>query len=174
MSSNANRRYPLIAFLTLAVLLLCVARARSAQPPDPAPLTLRLTDLPKGWRVGDDTGCGPMGTEGATSDVRVLVQQHHPVACVREFNKLWGAAKPFYVQSMAMTSEASGGADEALAAKPGLLDYFGLDGAVPSSTAVAVGSRSQVFAQPKAIRQARSRAPRALLPGTAATCTRSL
>ena len=146
---HASRRYPLIAAVTLAVLVTGGAAGSAAtQAADPAPLTLRLTDLPKGWAVGDDTGCGPMGIEGATPEVTALVRELHPQVCVREFNKLWGTAKPFYVQSLAMTFEGDG-ADRALAATPGLLAYFGLQGASPSATTVAIGDRSRVFVQPK-------------------------
>src|SRR4051794_2502213 len=148
MSSNASHRYPVIALVTLAVLLLAVAAAHSAEAPNPEPLTLRLVDLPKGWKVGDDTGCGPLGTEDATADVVDLVLRYHPSGCVREFNKLWGAAKPFYVQSVALTF-GDGGADQALAAAPGLMRYFGLDGAPPSPVAAGIGDRSQVYVQPK-------------------------
>lgn len=148
---HASRRYPLIAAVTLAVLALGGAVAGSAATPgaDPAPLTLRLTDLPQGWRVGDDTGCGPMGIEGATPEVTALVREFRPQVCVREFNKVWGSAKPFYVQSLAMTFAADGGAERALAATRGLLAFFGLQGVSPSSTAVAIGDRSEVFVKPK-------------------------
>ena len=150
MWTHASRRYPLIAATTLAVALLGVAGATAgSQAADPAPLTLRLPDLPKGWAVGDDTGCGPMGIEGATPEVTVLVREYHPTVCVREFNKIWGSAKPFYVQSLAMTFAGNGGADRALDATQGLLAFFGLQGAVPSSTAVAIGDRARAFVQPK-------------------------
>ena len=146
---HASRRYPLIALVTLSALLGVAGATAGSQAADPAPLTLRLVDLPTGWRVGDDTGCGPLGIEGATPEVETLVRQFHPEGCVREFNKVWGSAKPFYVQSVAMTFAADGGADRALSASQGLLDYFGLERAVASSTAVAIGDRSQVFLQPK-------------------------
>jgi hypothetical protein len=149
MWSYASHKYPLVALVTLGALLLGSAAAQPAQAPDPAPLTLRLTDLPKGWKVGDDSGCGALGLEGATPEVATLVRQFHPQACVREFNELWGDVKPFYVQSLAMTFAEDGGADRALAATQGLLAYHGLNGASPSSTVVAVGDRAQVLVQPK-------------------------
>ncbi len=151
MWTHASRRYPLFAAVALAVLTLSGAVAGSAATAgaDPAPLTLRLTDLPQGWRVGDDTGCGPMGIEGASPEVTALVREFRPEVCVREFNKVWGSAKPFYVQSVAMTFAADGGPERALAATPGLLAFFGLDGASPSSTAVGVGDRAQVFVKAK-------------------------
>ena len=48
-----------------------------------------------------------------------------------------------------MTFAADGGAERALAATRGLLAFFGLQGVSPSSTAVAIGDRSQVFVKPK-------------------------
>ena len=151
MWTHASRQYPLIAAATLAVLAVAggVTGAAAIQGADPAPLTLRLTDLPKGWRVGDDTGCGPMGTEGATPEVTALVLEFHPQACVREFNRVWASGKPFYVQSLAMTFATDGGADRAFNVTPGLFDFFGFEGAVRSTTVVAIGDRSQVFVQPK-------------------------
>jgi hypothetical protein len=140
----------LVAAVTLAVLVTGGAAGSAAtQAADPRPLTLRLTDLPKGWAVGDDTGCGPMGIEGATPEVTKLVLELHPQVCDVEFNKLWGGSKPFYARSLAMTFEGSGGADRALSATPGMLAYFGLQGAKPSTTTVSIGDRSQIFVQPK-------------------------
>src|SRR3954469_11631204 len=93
---HASRRYPLLAAVTLVALLGIAGADAGTQAADPAPLTLRLTDLPAGWRVGDDTGCGPLGLEDATPDVAALVREFHPQGCEVEFNKVWGSWKPFY------------------------------------------------------------------------------
>ena len=148
---HASRRYPLIVAVTLAVLAVGGAAGSAAnQAADPRPLTLRLADLPKGWKVGDDTGCGPMGVEESGPEVAALVRDFHPQVCDIEFNKVWGSAKPFYVQSLAMTFEASGGDDRAFAATPAILRYFGADGGVRAATAPAIGDASQLLLNPKA------------------------
>ena len=149
---HASRRYPLLALGALALALLGVAGATAAaQAADPAPLTLRLPDLPKGWRVGDDTGCGPMGLENAPPAVVDLVKRHHPSVCVREFNRVWATAPPFFVESVAITFDGPAGATDALAAAEPVVRYVTqLDGAAFTPTSPVIGDSSTGFAVARA------------------------
>jgi hypothetical protein len=157
---NRSYRYPRTAWLTLAVAALAavsiaVARNTAAQnSPDPAPLTLRLGDLPRGWKIGNDSGCNPLGTEDAPPEVRDLVRRHAPFACRRDFIRLWGGARIFFVESDAFTFDAEQGAHDAFAIAGALLRYAtalsGVAAPTPAPAPVGLGDEAVAFTTTRA------------------------
>src|SRR5919109_4146012 len=144
----SKRLYP----CALTIMLVgALAASAASHALDASPLTLRLVDLPQGWRVGDDSGCGQVGLESAPPEVVELVARHRPYACGREFNRVWGTAPPFYLESVAMTFADSGGARDALAAAQPVVRYMtALDGARFVRTSPVIGDASTGFSVPRA------------------------
>ncbi len=55
---------------------------------DPEDLLLRLSDLPPGYLIGDDSGCGPWySTEGSSAEVEEFLYGRWPGVCIREFEQ---------------------------------------------------------------------------------------
>jgi hypothetical protein len=62
-------------------------------------MMLRLADLPKGFRYGDDAACGEVGTtEGSDPELDRFIIETRPRACLGEFNRHYGE-EPGQVQS---------------------------------------------------------------------------
>jgi hypothetical protein len=80
----------------LALLLLagCGGGSVIGDEPDlsePAAMMLRLSDLPAGFRYGDDAGCGGLGTtEGRHPELDELLVEARPRWCVGDFAREWG------------------------------------------------------------------------------------
>jgi hypothetical protein len=84
-----------LAVLLLLVAAACGGSASSANDVSPVrDLTLRLPDLPPGYIVGDDTGCGNVGTEDAPSRLEELIRRLHPRACNVLFERAWASTSP--------------------------------------------------------------------------------
>ena len=126
-------RYRLSADHVLAAVLLLAAcgggehpqdGGRTVAPSDVNLLTLRLTDLPRGFRAGDDRGCG-LGVEGASERLAAFVLDERPDACLAQFELVWPARPgvPALVESNAIVFKDSAGADRALDLRADLLDY---------------------------------------------------
>jgi hypothetical protein len=55
---------------------------------------LRLPDVGRGYVMGDDSGCGGLGTENASPNVAHVAVTYYPVyACSMEFERLWRARR---------------------------------------------------------------------------------
>lgn len=55
-------------------------------------LVLRLPDVGRGYVLGDDSGCGGLGTENAPPSVAQVAVTYYPVySCGMEFERLWRA-----------------------------------------------------------------------------------
>ena len=91
-----NRAAALAALLLLAG---CGGDSpRADEEPDlsePEAMTLRLSDLPHGFRYGDDRGCGELGTtEGKEPELDRFLVEARPRACLGDFTREWGGPPP--------------------------------------------------------------------------------
>jgi hypothetical protein len=88
-------------------------------------LTLRLADLPRGFRAGDDRGCGDIGVEGASDRLASFVVDERPSGCLAQFEFVWPARPgvPALVESNAIVFEGSDGADRGLDLRDDVLDF---------------------------------------------------
>jgi hypothetical protein len=93
-------------------------------------LVLRLADVGHGYLVGDDSGCGGLGTENAPPSVAQLAVTYYPVPlCDMEFERLWRArgtpakGAPF-VQSTALVFPSPDAAAAALHVSGDLAHYM--------------------------------------------------
>lgn len=82
------------------VLLLVVSAADASNGPSgdlvagAEETALRLPDLPSGYRVGDDSGCGPWDPEGASPKVVRLIVKYWPEGCTFQYERLFQVPGP--------------------------------------------------------------------------------
>jgi hypothetical protein len=117
---------------TVAVVLACAAMVAPATAQDPAAdpqdLVLRLSDLPRGYSVGDDSGCGMTLSDESAPPELVQIQAQHPQRnCGIEFERRWvptaGPAGPRHVENVAMVFESTLGAEAAFGVAQSLAAY---------------------------------------------------
>ena len=153
--------------LAAAIVLTPVPAHASGSPEQ---LTLRLVDLPPGYLVGDDSGCGlSLFGEGAPAELGDL-RRHRHRGCVSEFERLWippgEAAGPALVESAAYRFATDDGAAAGFAAARHLAAFvFGLR---PGSLellqpAVAIGDAATAFTTDDALVRGRRRRPGVVL-----------
>jgi hypothetical protein len=88
-------------------------------------MMLRLADLPKGYRGGDDVGCGQfVSTEGASPDLDTFLSETRPRACTAEFNRAWGDGARS-VQSSLLIFESPEAARRGWDLRSGLFRHLG-------------------------------------------------
>jgi hypothetical protein len=69
---------------------------------NPEAAVLRAGDLPRGYREGDDTGCGLATTEGDDPELESVFANDRPRVCIIELERVWaGANGPRSVTSAA-------------------------------------------------------------------------
>ena len=101
--------------------------AAHASEPFAQRLTLRLVDLPRGYRI-DEQGCGG-GTEGAPPRLAAIVIRYRPDVCSVQFQNAWYGAEaskrgqPPVVESVAVSFTSAAGARAAFAIAPELAAY---------------------------------------------------
>ncbi len=82
-------------------------------------MTLRLHELPRGFAVGDDSGCGALDTEGAEPPVAAWVVRYRPGGCEFQYERIYAlsgpGAVPPLVESGAIAAGSEAGAKEGLA-----------------------------------------------------------
>lgn len=143
-----------MAIATLAVVAVALAAAAPAAT-GPRSLVLRLPDLGDGYRVGDDSGCGGLGTENAPPSVAQLVIAYRPSGCAMDYERIWrsrrdGRAKRARsVESIAYTFPHAEAAAAALRVGRDFARYVLLDprGLTPSSERLTRGDEAAVFAK---------------------------
>ncbi len=112
---------------TLVCVLACDAAAATG-PEEPEHLLLRLSDLPAGYVVGDDSGCGFMiGVDEAPAALEAIDRAHASVGCAIEFNRAWvpGGARPGprLVDATVFAVASPEGAAKAFDVRETLIDY---------------------------------------------------
>jgi hypothetical protein len=91
-----------IALLLVVVAAGCGGGSSIGSEPDfsePAAMMLRLSDLPPGFRYGDDRGCNEIGTtEGQNPELDAFLIETRPRTCLGDFSREWGG-EPTIVQT---------------------------------------------------------------------------
>jgi hypothetical protein len=88
------------ALAALLVLAGCGGDSGASEEPNLSEveaMTLRLSDLPQGFRYGDDRGCGELGTtEGKEPELDrfLIAAEAPPRACLGDFTREWGGPPP--------------------------------------------------------------------------------
>jgi hypothetical protein len=116
---------------------------------------LRLTDVGRGYAVGDDSGCGGLGTENAPPSVAHVAVTYFPVySCTGEFDRMWRARKrtpargALFVSSTAFVFGSDEGVREGFAAGRDLVAYtVGLQSKdfAPRAQPPVLGDEAAVF-----------------------------
>ena len=97
--------------------------AHGARRIDPHAALLRAGDMPRGYREGDDTGCGVASSEEA-DELASLFAEERPQACVIELRRVWATASgPPSVTSAAYVFHGVSGAKRGFRARRLLLQY---------------------------------------------------
>lgn len=115
---------------------------------DPAELVLTVSDLPDGYQIGDDSGCGLLGVEGASTRQRDLALKYQPNSCSTVFERLYVGADsgtgPRLVVSSAVVFPSSESAEQAMTIVDELIEYA--VGEEQGSLLESAGSESPVGA----------------------------
>lgn len=125
-----RRLLPLAAVVVLALAAAAALGSRgSAATPAPGPrqMLLRLHELPPGYLVGDDSGCGGLGIEDAPAELAAFVLKYRPWGCSFEYERLYRlpGRKPYppLVESMAFVVPTAEAANEGFELAPQLIAY---------------------------------------------------
>jgi hypothetical protein len=121
----------------LAPFLACLVAAAAVAPPapaqdpaaDPKNLLLRLGDVPPGYQVGDDSGCGmTLSDEGAPRELARLQAEHPQENCGIQLERVWvtedGPTGPPRVESYAFVFATAKGANAAFEVRHRLAAYM--------------------------------------------------
>jgi hypothetical protein len=116
---------------------------------------LRLPDVGQGYVIGDDSGCGGLGTENAPPSVAHIAVTYYPVySCSTEFERLWRARKrtpargALYVSSTAFVFATDDGVRAGFGAGRDLVAYeLGLQSKdlTPRSERPVLGDQASIF-----------------------------
>jgi hypothetical protein len=162
----APRAFRLLIALAATGLAAAPAHASSG----PENLTLRLGDLPPGYLVGDDSGCGLYLAGEGSPRALTGMRRHRHRSCMSQFEQLWVSpgtpAGPPLVESDAIRFATDAGAVAAFEVARPLVAYaLGLRGGslVPRPAGVAVGHSTVVFGTDDALVRGRPRRPGAVV-----------
>jgi hypothetical protein len=148
----------LVSVALLAAALGATGAALAAESPGNGgaeKLVLRLPDVGRGYLIGDDSGCGGLGTENAPPSVAQVAITYYPVlSCSMEFERLWRARKrtpargALFVSSTAFVFATDEGIRAGFGVQRDLLAYeLGLESKdlTPRSERPALGDEASVF-----------------------------
>lgn len=111
----------------LLVLAGCGGESRIGDEPDlsePAAMMLRLSDLPAGYRYGDDGECGELATtDGRHDELDELLVEARPRWCVGDFAREWGGP-PRNVSTALFLFDSEEQASRAWRFRRPLFDHF--------------------------------------------------
>ena len=97
----------------------------SRGPPTLQAAMLRLSDVPAGFRYGDDRGCGEVGTtEGSVPELDDFLIETRPRACIGEFSRAYGG-EPGQVLTALFRFESEADAERAWERRQQLFGSFG-------------------------------------------------
>jgi hypothetical protein len=120
------KRY--LAAAALLALAGCGGDSSLDDEPDlaePAAMMLRLSDLPAGFRYGDDQVCGnSWSTDGNEPELAEFLIETRPRGCIAEFAREWGGP-PRIAQATLFLFESDDDAKRAWELRKQLFDSFG-------------------------------------------------
>ncbi len=145
--------------LLVAALVAGLAAGAAPAQASVRDLTLRLADLPPGYTVGDDGGCGlELDDEGAPPVLVRLERERRQVNCSIDFERLWvapgGPRGPAVVESSAFRFGDPAGAEAGLRAGRELIAYlnaFPLESVERRPAPATVGDSTAVYETDTAI-----------------------
>ena len=149
------KRALLVAVLVIPALAPASAAAASAAGPpsfpaearDTAALMLRLVDVPRGFTIGDDTGCGG-GVENAPPVLAEALIVHLPWMCSIEFEHWYWDP---YIESFAFGFRTLEGATALFALRHELFRYWGTGiERITERAEGGVGEEARLFVVPDA------------------------
>jgi len=117
----------------IALLLVAFAAGCGGEPSvggeadlaEPAAMMLRLSDLPEGFRYGNDRDCGEVGTtEGNVPELDQFLIATRPRACFGDFSREWGG-EPATVQTVLFVFDSEDDARRAWEVRRTLFANFG-------------------------------------------------
>jgi hypothetical protein len=118
----------------------------AGSPPPLQAVLLTLDDLPRGYRIGNDDGCGEVGTEGASERVARFVVEERPRLCLRSLGRVWAPRDgPGAVFSGAMAFRDERGARRGLGEIGELVRYLGITAGEPRAAEAPVGEETIAF-----------------------------
>ena len=92
---------------------------------EPAAMMIRLSDLPEGFRFGEDRDCGQVGTtEGNEPELDQFLIATRPRACFGDFSREWGG-EPATVQTVLFVFDSDDDARRAWELRKTLFANFG-------------------------------------------------
>ena len=154
---------PIGLFLVLAALAGC----GGSDDPDqlgsdvtPNQLVLQLSDVPRGYTVGDDSSCdesgapgsGSISVEGGTPRYRELILAERPSGCYMQLERLYDGADPPRIDSMALVFAADEGAEAGFDIADEVLAYVtGEEDLRPAPLAVELGDEAKAFSTDDAL-----------------------
>jgi hypothetical protein len=116
--------------LTLLLVVLaagCGGESLDSGGPDlsePEAMMLRLSDLPEGFRYGDEQGCGELGTtDGRDPELDTFVLETRPSACFSDFSREWGGP-PARAQTALLLFDSADDARRAWSFRKALFSRF--------------------------------------------------
>ena len=116
-----------LALLLAVVTAGCGGASSIGGEPDfsePAAMMLRLSDLPPGFRYGDDRGCNEIGTtEGQKPELDEFLIESRPRTCLGDFSREWGG-EPGIVQTALFLFDSDDAARRAWDMREALLRSF--------------------------------------------------
>jgi hypothetical protein len=116
-----------LALLLVAVAAGCGGESLESDAPDlsePEAMMLRLSDLPEGFRYGDEQGCGELGTtDGRDPELDAFVLDTRPLACFSDFSREWGGP-PARAQTALLLFESDDDARRAWSFRKALFGRF--------------------------------------------------
>lgn len=119
------------------------------EPPEADKVLLRLTDVPPGYMVGDDSGCGRIMPGGADARLSRFIAGEYPAYCLRQLEYVCPdrvADHPLTIISAVIYLSSDDKASEALSIVPSLLGALPLGPHLSSrGDALDVGDEARVF-----------------------------